>query len=306
MKKIIVTGAGGFVGRHVIAPLLERGFEVHVLVRTGADGFGDGVVVHEVDLLRDQDRFSEIMGEIGASHLLHLAWCVEPGVFWNTRENLDWVGASLALYRAFVAAGGKRIVGAGTCAEYEWSALTTTDILDEVEAVQVPSTLYGRCKLSLFEMLREAAALDEVSFGWGRIFFLYGPGEKRGRLMSDVMAGLLAGETVETTAGTQIRDFMHVADVASAFAALCDCDVDGAVNIASGEARAMADILREIERQVGCKGDELLKLGARPMPANDPLAIVADVSRLRDEVGFVTQFSIEEGIADSVGYWSSL
>jgi nucleoside-diphosphate-sugar epimerase len=83
-------------------------------------------------------------------------------------------------------------------------------------------------------MLEKSALLDNVSLGWGRIFFLYGPGEKPGRLVSGIISNLLAGRRIETTAGTQIRDFTHVADVAGAFAALCDSDVTGPINIASG------------------------------------------------------------------------
>ncbi|MES2712597.1 MAG: NAD(P)-dependent oxidoreductase, partial [Pseudomonadota bacterium] len=135
-------------------------------------------------------------------------------------------------------------------------------------------------------------------FAWGRIFFLYGPGEKPGRLVSDTIARLSRGEPVETTAGTQRRDFLHVADVAGALAALVDSDVVGPVNIASGEDRPLVDFLGEIGRQLG--RPELLRFGARPMPANEPARLAACTRRLREEVGFTPRFTMEAGIADTI------
>src|SRR5439155_6296677 len=102
-------------------------------------------------------------------------------------------------------------------------------------------------------------------------------GEKPGRLVSDIVAGLLRERPVETTAGTQIRDFMHVADVAGAFAALCDSDVRGPVNIASGEARPLSDFMTRLAALTG--RPDLLRLGARRVPSSEPPRLAASVTR---------------------------
>lgn len=291
-RRIMVTGGGGFIGRHALAPLLARGFEVHVASRATLPG----ATCHALDLM-DATATRALLATVRPTHLLHLAWTVAPGGFWTTRDNLDWVGATLALYRAFVAAGGIRFVGVGSCAEYDWSPPSVAGPLDEGAQCR-PATLYGTAKDATRRMLAAAAALDNVSFGWGRVFFLYGPGEKPGRLVSDTIARLMQGEPIDTTQGTQRRDFLHVADVAGALAALTDSAVAGPVNIASGDDRPLAEFLGEIGRQLGQAS--LLRFGARPMPANEPARLAACVRRLRDEVGFAPEFSVARGISDTI------
>ena len=239
-----------------------------------------------------------LLERLRPSHLLHLAWTVTPGAFWATRENLDWTAASLGLYRSFVAAGGRRFIGAGTCAEYDWSAPCVAAPLDEATSPCRPATLYGVAKDSLRRMLASAGALDGVSFAWGRLFFLYGPREKPGRLVADAVARLLHGEPFETTAGTQRRDFLHVADVGAAFAALAASTVEGPVNIASGDDRPLAELLGLVAERL--EGAGLLRLGARPMPPNEPARLAASVRRLREEVGFIPAFDLAQGIDDTV------
>lgn len=291
-RRILVTGAGGFIGRHAIAPLLARGFEVHALSRATLPG----ATCHALDLM-DATATRALLDAVRPGHLLHLAWTVAPGGFWTTRDNLDWVGATLGLYRAFAASGGTRCVGVGSCAEYDWAPDAVAAPLDEGAPCR-PATLYGTAKDATRRMLAAAASLDGVSFAWGRVFFLYGPGEKPGRLVSDTIARLSRGAAIETTAGTQRRDFLHVADVAGALVALADSGVAGPVNIASGEDRPLAEFLGEIGRQIG-RGD-LLRFGVRPMPAGEPARLAACVGRLRDEVGFTPRFTMAEGIADTI------
>ena len=150
-------------------------------------------------------------------------------------------------------------------------------------------------------MAAEAVARQlGVSLAWGRIFFLYGPGEAPARLVHSVARGLLNGEQVPTTDGLQLRDFMHVRDVASAFVALLSGDLRGAVNIASGQAVAVGDLVRLIARETG--GVEGVRFGALDRRAGEPERIVADVERLRDAVGFTPATGLREGVAETVAW----
>jgi nucleoside-diphosphate-sugar epimerase len=106
---------------------------------------------------------------------------------------------------------------------------------------------------------------------------------------------LLAGEPVPTTRGDQVRDFMYVENAAAAFAALADGDVTGAVNIASGDPVRVRDVIETLARQVG--RPDLLQPGALPDREGDPPRLVADVTRLRREVGIAPQMALDEGLA---------
>ena len=118
MKRALVTGGTGFIGRHTLPELVARGFEVHVAGRSkpSAD-FPSDVTFHECDLL-DTGAASLLTARLAPTHLLHLGWYAKPGLFWTSLENLRWVAASLNLYLAFAKAGGTRAVMAGSCAEY--------------------------------------------------------------------------------------------------------------------------------------------------------------------------------------------
>jgi nucleoside-diphosphate-sugar epimerase len=294
-RRVLVTGASGFIGRNALSPLREHGFEVHVAGRVPPDD--PSVTFHPANLLIQSDAL-RIVHAARASHLLHLAWDTEPGRFWNAPINLDWVGASLALVRAFSEAGGGRAVLAGTCAEYRWDGEAP---LDEKRSELAPATLYGVSKDALRRIVLSYAETASLSFAWGRIFFLYGPGEKPGRLVSDAIRTLGSGQPFATTDGNQRRDFMHVEDVARAFALLLAGDVRGAVNIASGEAVPVRSILEAIARETA--GQHLLRLGERPRPRNDPDVIEAAVDRLRYEVGFTPRYATVDGLAQSVKWW---
>ncbi|HST34325.1 MAG TPA: NAD(P)-dependent oxidoreductase [Solirubrobacteraceae bacterium] len=297
--RVLLTGGSGFIGARAVAPLLAAGWEVHALGRRA--GQADGVVWHETDLL-DERASGQAVAEIAAERLLHLAWYTEHGRFWNAPENLDWVAVSVRLLRAFAEAGGRRAVIAGTCAEYDWGhsaePCRELDGAHRHATPQRPGTLYGTCKHAT-RLVAEAFAREAgLSVAWGRVFLLYGPGEDERRLVPDVARKLLAGEQAPTSDGTQERDFMHVDDVAAAFAALLDSAVEGPVNIASGEPVRIADVLALIARAAG--RPELLRIGALPRRPGEPDLLVADVARLRDEVGFAPSVELERGIAETV------
>jgi nucleoside-diphosphate-sugar epimerase len=140
-----------------------------------------------------------------------------------------------------------------------------------------------------------------LSIGWGRLFFLYGPGEKRGRLVSDAICKLLSRQELAASHGLQRRDFMHVSDAAEAFAALVDSDVQGPVNIGSGQAVSIRSILELIVQETGA-GD-LVRYAERHVPANDPPVIEAAVERLSDEVGFRPHYDLAGGLAETISWW---
>jgi len=298
--RVLVTGASGFVGRRALEPLLASGFEVHAAGRgTGAPADTPGDVTwHRADLLDAAARRALVEG-VGASHLLHLAWYAEPGLFWAARENADWVAATIGLLDEFAQSGGTRATLAGTCAEYGWSA---PQPLAEDSALE-PATYYGACKDATRRVCEGLAQLAGLSLAWGRIFFLYGPREDERRLVASVARALAAGERAPTSKGLQRRDFLHVDDVAGAFAAIVRSDAGGPVNVASGEAvtvRAIAELLADAAGR-----PDLLDVGALPDRPGDPPEIVADVARLRDEVGFTPRIGLEQGLAQTVDWWRS-
>ena len=149
------------------------GHEVHAVTTKERPPGGDRLSWHRADLLASADIVTEVAPEV----LVHLAWYVEPGRYWTAPENIRWLEASLALLRAFAGAGGRRAVVAGTSAEYDWHAVGGR--CHEQRTPLRPATLYGAAKHALHTAAAPYAEQAGFELAWGRIFFVYGPGEPR-------------------------------------------------------------------------------------------------------------------------------
>lgn len=298
MKKVLVTGATGFIGRSCLSVLREGEYEIHAVIPgwEQSEAPEQGVVWHKSDLL-DSSEVVTLFRNVQPSHLLHLAWYTEPGSVYTSLENFRWVRASLELLENFADNGGVRAVVAGTCAEYDWRCGYFVEGLTPL----APSTVYGACKNALQQLFDSFAAQAKLSGCWGRVFFVYGPHEHPKRLVPSVIRSILMGQPARCSHGRQMRDYLYVHDVADAFVTLLESEVAGPVNIASGKPRALKDIVYRIADAMGER--RLVELGAIPPADNDPPLIVADIKRLNDEVLWRPKHSLESGISKTIDWW---
>lgn len=292
---VVVTGARGLIGSAAVAALAGRGWLVHAVSRQPIETMSDGVRWHAVDLL-DAAQRRALMAHLRCPALLHLAWITESPRYWNSPQNLDWVLASLDLLEDFAANGGRRAVCAGTCAEYDWA----NEVFVEDRSPLAPATVYGRAKASLFWLASDLARAKGVSLAWGRVFFTFGPFESAVRLVPAVVRGLLEGETVPVTSCTQLRDILYSKDLGDAFAHLVDCDIEGAVNVSSGQGVPLHALVDAIAAAAG--RSDLVRYGALPRRPNEPECLVGDNARLRS-TGWQPKWSLDAAARDTVDWW---
>ncbi|MHB1231525.1 MAG: NAD-dependent epimerase/dehydratase family protein [Burkholderiales bacterium] len=296
MKRVLLTGATGFIGRHTLPLLIEGGYEVHATTHALPGSEQNAAHWHQVDLMNPA-AVADLLGTIKPSHLLHFAWYAEPGKYWTSEQNFHWVQASMHLLEVFGKNGGERVVMAGTCAEYDWSDGRCIESQTPIR----PTSIYGACKAALQHLLQAYGQQFAMSTAWGRIFHLYGPHEHRARLVPSVILPLLSGQTAPCSSGEQQRDFLHVRDVASAFVALLDSDVMGPVNIGSGQPVAVKGVAERIAAYLG--RPELVSLGAMQSRPDEPPLLVADVSRLTNEVKWAPFYNLDAGLASTIAWW---
>ena len=130
---------------------------------------------------------------------------------------------------------------------------------------------------------------------------MYGPREDPRRLVADVIRSLLAGREARCSEGRQLRDYQYVGDVAAVLVALLDSVVTGPVNIGTGRAVAVRDIVLAIADRLQAR--ELVNLGAIPTAPDDPPMLEADIGRLSEEVGWHSATTLEEGLALTIDWW---
>jgi nucleoside-diphosphate-sugar epimerase len=297
VKRVLVTGASGFIGRHCLQPLLDRGYEVHAVARRPLD-LRPAIRWHQANLL-EQGAASAIVRSVAATHLLHLAWCATPVDYLTNPANRQWAAFTLELAKAFTATGGQRFVGAGSCAEYASSLTTCAEDTTPLR----PTSLYGESKVTTYRRLSELAETTGFSFAWGRLFFPYGPYQAHARLIPSVITALLQHLPAICPMGDRARDFIHVQDVAGALVALLDSNMTGVCNIGSGLPVSMHDLIILIARIMAA--EDLLRFDASGQRSDEPALIVADTRRLRDELGWHPRLTLEEGLTHAITWWRS-
>jgi nucleoside-diphosphate-sugar epimerase len=295
-KRVLVTGATGCIGRQALPALVARGWDVHAVAGRRVPTDPGGVTWHRADLL-DPNQAHDVVRRASPSHLLHLAWSIAPGQWARAPENFDWLAASVGLMRAFRAAGGTRMVTAGSCLEYDWDY----GYCAEARTPCTPHTVYGTCKHALQLVAARLAEQSGMTSAWGRIFFLYGPYEHPDRLVAAVTRALLAGEPALCSHGRQVRDYLFSTDVAEAFVALLESDVTGPINIASGVAVTLRDIVGRIGDLLGRR--DLVRFGAIPAAATDKPLVVADTTRLMQSLAWRPRYDLDAGLMETIDWW---
>ena len=287
--RVLVTGAGGFIGSHVARELVSAGHDVRAVVRPGgstariADLLGRLGVV-ELDLTDGEATGAQLSG-LRPDAVVHLAWYAEPGRYLHAvEENEAALRSATRLLSAAIEAGCGRVVLGGTCLE---------------ESDEPPVTAYALAKRSLHAALQDAVR-DGLSGVCAHVFYLFGPWEDGRRVIPAVVRAMLRSEPLKTTDGEQPRDYLHVADVAAGFRYLVESKDVGSVDICSGTLVTLREVLQAAAAEIG--RPDLLKLGALGPTTGPGCRRAGDPALLR-RLGWTPRYNVRTGIADAVAWW---
>jgi len=234
---------------------------------TGASGF---IGSHVAEVLARQGY---TIGQ-PADVAIHLAWYVEPGKYLESPLNDKCRDDSLALVKS---SNIRRWVVAGSCFD------------------EHPTTRYARAKHDLFLALQKL----DIELAWPRLFYLYGPREHPRRFVPTVINALLDGRPAPLTAGDEVRDYLHVEDVAEAIVAVAMSKLTGPVNIGSGQPVTVREMATKIAGIIG--RPDLVQLGAYQASPTDSPYVVADITKVRTV--WRPRISLDDGLRATIEWW---
>lgn len=300
--KILLTGAAGFIGSHVARLLVQTDCEVYALVRESSDLWRIKDITSRLHLVRADlaahDNVKAELAKIRPDICLHLAWYVVPGRYQAAYENMNLLTDSLHLASQLASLDCKRFVGVGTCFEYDIGS----DYLSEISPVK-PRTLYAASKLALYTVLEQLGKLTGMEVAWPRLFYLYGPFEPEQRLVPSVITSLLRNQVAKVTKGEQVRDSLHVEDIATAIWAVAQSNLTDPVNIGSGKPVTVREVIQEVAEIMDKPG--LIEYGGLPYDPSDPMFVCADSHHLTENTDWVPKYDLEQGLRQTIEWWKA-
>jgi dTDP-6-deoxy-L-talose 4-dehydrogenase (NAD+) len=278
---VLVTGATGFVGRHLVAALLARGCAVRAVARNVETAASMPWINHVEFVATDIHAADLDIAALtdGIDVLAHLAW---PGLP-NYRALFHFEHNLMADYRFIkgaVEAGVAQVLVTGTCFEY---GMQSGPLSESVEPQ--PSNPYGLAKHTLHLFLQNLQQEKPFTLQWARLFYLHGEGQNPNSLLAALDRAIDAGEaSFNMSGGEQLRDFLPIASAADYLAAILhQRDFNGVINCASGQPVSVRALVEQRLRERGAALK--LNLGHYPYPSHEPMAFWAVTERLQQLLG---------------------
>lgn len=278
---VLVTGATGFVGRHLVAALLARGCAVRAVARNVETAASMPWINHVEFVATDIHAADLDIAALtdGIDVLAHLAW---PGLP-NYRALFHFEHNLMADYRFIkgaVEAGVAQVLVTGTCFEY---GMQSGPLGESVEPQ--PSNPYGLAKHTLHLFLQNLQQEKPFTLQWARLFYLHGEGQNPNSLLAALDRAIDAGEaSFNMSGGEQLRDFLPIASAADYLATIVhQRDFNGVINCASGQPVSVRALVEQRLRERGAALK--LNLGHYPYPSHEPMAFWAVTERLQQLLG---------------------
>lgn len=280
---VLLTGASGFIGRYVLEQLKVDGDQVFALSSKDQPE-EQGVTWLKGDFIQDDLR--PMIGQVKPKRVIHLAW--ECGRY-DDAVHMDWLGASLRWLHALRDSGCEHVLTMGSSMEYRWDDTACHETDTPID----PATMYGHAKHALGQQLQAFCQRVGIAHCHARVFFVSGVGEGERRLIPAAIRALQKGDSFTCNAGHAWRDYLDAKDVGSVIAKLSQRQSGGAINVASGKAVQLRELMDAVGRALG--KPDLLSYG-EPKPDAPRDIALADVQKLQATLGFVPAFDPNDTI----------
>ncbi len=303
MKRVVITGATGFVGSWLVKEMLQNQVEVIALVRDMHTNRFDNLTNRNLLRLIHTAEFMELEEESGTiDAFYHLAW---SGVSTKQKNDgqlqLNNIQFSMEMLEYAARIHAQHFFGMGTVAEYAFSENT----IEANGSRQTPNDMYGAAKTSAHYMLETYARILGMPFNWIVLPSTYGEGRRDDNIITYTITTLLRGERPQYGMLTQMWDFLYVAEVVRALRLIGEKGISGKTyGIGSGVYRQLKDYIIKIRDII----DPALTLGIGEIPSLSDKAFSSCVNiyELTKDTGFEPQVTFEEGIRRTIMYYKDL
>lgn len=272
--KVVVTGASGFIGRHVLAELGKHEVDLVAVTRDSArlHDLDKSVRVVEIDIASPAPDYFEQLG--CPDVLIHLAWDGLPN-YKSLHHYETELPRQYQFLKTMVEAGLQSLLVTGTCFEYGMQSGALTAGMPTK-----PNNPYGYAKDALRQQLEYLKLTRSFNLTWGRLFYMYGEGQPNTSLYPKLKEAALRGDKVfNMSGGEQLRDYLPVNEVARQIVQLAMTRRDmGTINICSGNPISVRRLVEQWLRENNWKIE--LNLGYHPYPDYEPMAFWGNRTRL--------------------------
>jgi len=294
MKKLLITGASGFIGRHVTEQLAKsEDYDITAVISGRREiTFSEKIRVEKANLLVPEERIA-LFDTIRPEICCHFAWKLGESSFIHASDNLDWLIASLHILRLFAENGGRDFFFAGSSSEYGvgWGAYTENP-------VPPIFSLYGKTKAAFEEVAQTFLENTEMRLITGRFFSAYGPWDTmRGRALPTAITSMLNGQRFICKYPNALWDYVYVQDCAEATELLLRKGKSGCYNIGSGAPITMREAFSTIAKILNT--EDLLSFETNC----EAPSLIADVSKLERDIGYRCSTSFTDGITQTIAWW---
>jgi UDP-glucose 4-epimerase len=304
MKRVMVTGATGFVGANLARRLLQDGHQLHLLVRPGFSDWRIQAIRTDVSLyeveLRDAERLEQVVKEIRPEWVFHLA--AHGAYSWQTDlRQMAWTNflGTINLVEACLKAGAEVFINTGSSSEYGYKSFAPS----ETENLE-PNSHYAVTKASATLFCRYTAQHSDMRLYTLRLYSVYGPYEAPKRLMPTLILHGLRGKFPPLVRPEIVRDFVYVEDVNDAYllaASKAEQEVGAVYNVGTGVQTSMRQVVA-VARQILPFTAEP-EWGAMPDRSWDTTSWGANNKKITAELGWRPRYTFSRGFSQQVEWF---